>query len=108
MKMVKMDSVKLRRELQVSQLLCYQMTENVEKITFASEKGEKPLGTFINTDSKFLSYPTICCGKTPSDNKNRTTPVHCNTICKRELRNQDKRAPKSVPNMFYIVKKVTD
>ena len=51
-----MDSVKLRRELQVSQLLCYKMTENVEKITFASEKGEKPLGTFINTDSKFLSY----------------------------------------------------
>ena len=31
---------------------------------------------FMNKDSEFLSFPTIYCGKTQPDNKERTTPVH--------------------------------
>ena len=47
------DGVKLKKELQVSVMLCYKnQTENVEKImTFASEEGIK--------DSEFLSFPTM-------------------------------------------------
>ena len=59
------------------------MTENVKKIiTFASREGNKPLGIFMDKDSELQSFPTIYCGKTRADNKDRTTPVHNSTICK--------------------------
>ena len=59
------------------------MTENVKKIiTFASREGNKPLGIFMDKDSELQSFPTIYCGKTRADNKDRTTPVHYSTICK--------------------------
>ena len=83
------------------------MTENVEKIiTFASGEGNKPLGIFMDKDSEFLSFPTAYCGKTRPDNKDRTTPVHYSTICKWELRSQDRRVAQSVPNIFYKLKKL--
>ena len=53
-------------------------------------------------DSEFLSFSTIYCGKTLSDNKDRTTPVHYSTICKWELRGQDRR----VANIFFKLKKL--
>ena len=59
------------------------MTENVKKIiTFASREGNKPLGIFMDKDSEIQSFPTIYCGKTRADIKDRTTPVHYSTICK--------------------------
>ena len=65
------------------------MTENVEKIiTFASGEGNKPLGIFMDKDS-------IYCGKTRTDNKDRTTPVHYSTICKWELGSQARRVAQS-------------
>ena len=57
-------------------------------------------------DSEFLSFPTIYCGKARADNKDRTTPVHYSTICKWELRSQDRRVAQSVPNTFYKSKKL--
>ena len=55
--------------------------ENVENIiTFAPGEGNKPLGIFMDKDSEFLSFPTIYCGKSRADNKQRTTPVHYSTI----------------------------
>ena len=80
------------------------MTENVEKIiTFAPGEVNKPLGIFIDKESEFLSFPTIYCGKTPAYNKDRTTPVHYNTICKWELRSQDRRVPcKNNPILFLF------
>ena len=47
----------------------------------------------MDKESEFLSFPTIYCGKTRAYNKDRTTPVHYNTICKWELRSQDRRVP---------------
>ena len=83
------------------------MTENVEKIImFATGEGNKPLGIFMDKDSEFLSFPTIYCGKTRPDNKDRTTPVHYSTICRWELRSQDRRVAQSVPNIFYKLKKL--
>lgn len=59
------------------------MTENVKKITpFASREGKKPLGIYMDKDSQFLSFPTVYCGKTRADDKDRMTPVHYCTRCK--------------------------
>ena len=55
----------------------------------------------MDKDSEFLSFPTIYCGKTQPDRKDRTTPVHYSTICTWELRCQDRRVAQSVPNIFY-------
>ena len=83
------------------------ITENAENIiTFAPGEGNKPLGIFMDKDSEFLSFPTIYCGKSRADNKERTTPVHYSTICKWELRSQDRRVAQSVPNIFYKLKKL--
>lgn len=60
----------------------------------------------MDKDSEFLSFPTIYCGETRPDNKERHTPVHYSTICKLELRSQDKRVAQSVPNIFYKLKKL--
>ena len=77
------------------------MNENVEKIiTFAPGEGNKPLGIFMDKDSEFLSFPTIYCGKTRADNKDRTKPVYYSTICKWELRSQDRRVAQSVPHIL--------
>ena len=63
----------------------------------------------MDKDSEFLSFPTIYCGKTRPDNKDRTTPVHYSTICKWELRSQDRRVAQSAPNIFYkLIKEVTN
>ena len=50
------------------------MTENVEKtMSFAPGEGNRPLGIFMDKESEFLSFPTIYCGQTRADNKERTT-----------------------------------
>jgi len=60
----------------------------------------------MDKESEFLSFPTIYCGQTRADNKERTIPVHYSTVCKWELRSQDRRVAKSVPNIFYKLKKL--
>ena len=83
------------------------MTENFEKIiTFAPGEGNKPLGIFMDKDSEFLLFPTIYCGKTRPDSKDTTTPVHCSTICKWEIRSQDTRVAHSAPSTFYKLKRL--
>ena len=59
---------------------------------------ELELGIFIDKDSEFLSFPSIFCGKRRADNSERLVPVHYSTICKWELRSQDRRVAQSVPN----------
>ena len=60
----------------------------------------------MDKQSEFLSFPTIYCGKTRVDNKERTTPVHYSTVCKWQLRSQDRRVAQSVPNSCYKLKKL--
>ena len=69
-------------------------------ISFAPGEGNRPLGIFIDKDADFLSFPTIYCGKRQADNSERIVPVHYSTICKWELRSQDRRVAHSVPNIF--------
>ena len=62
-------------------------TENLQKVlSFAPGECNRPIGVFMDKDSEFLSFPTIYCGETWPDNKERHTPVHYSTICKWELR----------------------
>ena len=60
----------------------------------------------MDKQSEFLSFPTIYCAKTRVDNKERTTPVHYSTVCKWQLRSQDRRVAQSVPNSCYKLKKL--
>ena len=77
-------------------------------ISFAPGEGNRPLGIFIDKDAEFLSFPTIYCGTRQADNSERLVSVHYSTICKWELRSQDRRVAQSVPNIFYKLKKITD
>ena len=60
----------------------------------------------MDKDSEYLSFPTIFCGKRRATNNERKVPVSYSTICKWELRCQDRRAATSVPNIFYKLKKL--
>ncbi|CAB3985503.1 Hypothetical predicted protein [Paramuricea clavata] len=85
------------------------ITQDGDKIiSFAPGEGNRPLGIFIDKDSEFLSFPTIYCGKRQADNSERLVPVHYSTICKWELRSQDRKVAQSVPNIFLQIKKITD
>ena len=57
----------------------------------------------MDKDSEFLSFPTIFQGERRLT-MTITTPVHYSTVCKWELRNQDRRAAESVPNIFFKLK----
>ena len=70
-------------------------------MTFAPEEGNKPEGIFEDTDSEFLSFPTIYCSKRRADNSERKVPVHYSDVCKWELRSEDRRAAKHIPSIFY-------
>ena len=83
------------------------VVENVDRIiSFAPGEGNRPLGIFMDKDSEYLSFPTIFCGKRRAANNERKVPVSYSTICKWELRCQDRRAAMSVPNIFYKLKKL--
>ena len=73
-------------------------------LSFAPGEGNRPLGIFMYKDSEFLSFPTIYCGKRQADNSERRVPVHYSTMCKWELRSQDRRVAMFVPNIFYKLK----
>ena len=75
-------------------------------ISFAPEEGNRPLGIFMDKDSEFLSFPTIYCGKRQPENSERLVPVHSSTMCKWELRSKDRRVARSLPNIFYKLKKL--
>ena len=80
--------------------------ENANRvISFALGEGKKPLGIFMDKDSEYLSFPTIFCGKRRPGNNQRKVPVSYGTVCKWELRCQDRRAAMSVPNIFFKLKK---
>ena len=83
------------------------VVENVDRIiSFAPGEGNRPLGIFMDKDSEYLSFPTIFCGKRRPANNERKVPVSYSTICKWELRCQDRRVAMSVPNIFYKLKKL--
>ena len=80
--------------------------ENANRvISFTPGEGNKPLGIFMDKDSEYLSFPTIFCGKRRPENNQRKVPVSYGTVCKWELRCQDRRAAMSVPNIFFKLKK---
>ena len=60
----------------------------------------------MDKDSEYLSFPSIFCGKRRPENNERQVPVSYSTVAKWELRNRDRRAAMSVPNIFYKLKKL--
>ena len=82
------------------------IVENADRISFAPDEGNRPLGIFLDKDSEYLSFPSIFCGKRRPESNERKVPVSYSTIAKWELRSQDRRATMSVPNIFYKLKKL--
>ena len=77
-----------------------------KSVSYAPGEGNIPLSIFIDKDAEYLSFPTIYCGQTIPDNENREVPVHYSTLCKWELRCQDRRVATCVPNIFFKLKKL--
>ena len=72
-----MDGAKYRNPHQVLEIIYYKnqiwLIMLLER--FAPVEGNRLLGIFLDKESEFLSFPTIYCGQTRADNKERTTPV---------------------------------
>ena len=86
--------------------LMYECEYENEEYIFAPGEGQKPLGIFKDPNAEYLSFPTIFCGGTRPVNNERKVPVHYSDICKYELRCKDRRVAKSVPNIFFKLKKL--
>lgn len=74
--------------------------------SFAPGEGQVPIGLYQDKNAEYLAFPSIYCGQTRPENKDRQTPVHYSTICKWELRSADRRAACSIPNIFFKLKKL--
>ncbi|XP_070538389.1 uncharacterized protein [Ptychodera flava] len=81
-----------------------QHTDSDGAVCYAPGEGNKPLGIFQDKYSEELSFPTIYCGQ-PREKK-RIVPVLYSTLCKWELRHKDRRVAKSMPNIFFKLKKL--
>lgn len=81
----------------------YSNEESQERICF---EDSSPISVFKDINSEFLAFPTIYCGKTRPDNKDRVIPLHYSTLCKWELRNVDRRCATYIPNIFFKMKKL--
>jgi hypothetical protein len=73
---------------------------------FAPGEGQRPISLYNDPDAEYLAFPSIFCGKSRPDNKDRHVPVQYTDIVKWELRSVDRRAAQSVPNLFFKLKKI--
>ena len=53
-----------------------------------------------------MSFPTIFCGKSRTENVDRIVPLHYSAVCKWEPRNVDRRVALCVPNIFFKLKRL--
>ena len=77
-------------------------------ITFCAcmVKATQPLDFLLTKIlSSYLSQLSIVA-RCDNDNRDRPVPVHYSTVCKRELRCQDRRVAQCVPNIFYKLEKL--
>lgn len=81
------------------------LANNTEFI-FAPGEGQHAISLYSDPDAEYLAFPSIFCGKSRPDNKDRHVPVQYTDIVKWELRSVDRRAAQSVPNLFFKLKKI--
>ena len=81
-------------------------TDTNKVYVFAPGENQRPLSLFEDKNAEYLCFPTIFCGKTRIENKDRSVPVHYSDIAKWELRSFDRRVAQSVPNIFFKLKKI--
>ncbi|XP_069109303.1 uncharacterized protein [Argopecten irradians] len=80
--------------------------QNDSIYTFAPGEGQRPLSLYSDKDAEELSFPSIFCGKRRIPNTQREIKVNYSDVVKWELRNIDRRAANSVPNLFFKMKKI--
>jgi hypothetical protein len=56
--------------------------------------------------SEEKSFQVLFAGRKRPENDDRLVPIRYSTVCKAELRNVDGRFAKSVPNIFFKLKKL--
>lgn len=62
----------------------------IQNFSFAPGENQTPLGLYQDPHAEYLAFPTIFCGQDRLSNKDRLVPVTYSTICKWELRSQDR------------------
>lgn len=73
---------------------------------YAPGEGSLPISIFLEKDSEELAFPAIFCGRRRPSNTERPVRVTYGEIVKSELRNADRRAARSVENLFFKTKKI--
>ena len=66
----------------------------------APSDSNQPVPIF-QEDLEELAFPTIFCGESRPNNKQRLKPVKYSDICKTELHNKDRRVALNVTNIFF-------
>jgi hypothetical protein len=80
--------------------------EKDKTYSIAPGQDSSPLSIFKDINSEELAIPNIFCGKKRPTNEERKVPVHYSTIVKSELRHKDRRAARSIDNIFFKTKKL--
>ena len=80
------------------------LENNYDVITFAPGDEQHPLSLYQSVDAEYICFPTIFCGKRRPTKEERTVPVYYSDIVKWELRSVDRKAAKSVPNIYLNTK----
>ncbi|XP_062579577.1 uncharacterized protein LOC134241554 [Saccostrea cucullata] len=81
-------------------------SEMEQVYNYAPGEGSIPVSIFMEKDSEELAFPAIFCGRRRPSNTERPVRVTYGEIVKSELRNVDRRAARSVENLFFKTKKI--
>ena len=76
-------------------------------LNIAPGENQIPLSLFQDADAEYLAFPTIYCGQRMTPAHERLVHVSYADICKWEVRASDRRVAKSVPNLFFKMKKLS-
>lgn len=80
--------------------------DGVHALQIAPGENKHPISLFMDTFAEEKSFPVLFAGQKRCQDEERLVPVKYSAICKAELRNIDGRFAKSVPNIFFKLKKL--
>ncbi|XP_053403150.1 uncharacterized protein LOC123564956 [Mercenaria mercenaria] len=80
--------------------------DGVHALQIAPGENSHPISLFMDTYAEEKSFPVLFAGQKRCEDEDRLVPVKYSSICKAELRHVDGRFSKSVPNIFFKLKKL--
>jgi len=80
--------------------------DGVHALQIAPGDNRHPISLFMDTYAEEKSFSVLFAGHKRCYDEDKSVPVKYSATCKAELRNVDGRFSKSVPNIFFKLKKL--